>query len=189
MIQVDISRLVPVFLLNDKNGLALAKALEKGMQLFCKTVQSGIDTAIHVDKMPEWRLDELSWELGCLYDFDAHVDSKRVWIRDAIPLYTSYGTVEAIYKYLSGYFEDVEVEESWQYRGEPFHFRVTVCGELTDAKEQWAKRAINNTKNVRSVLDDLSIGRSTVIRTVGETGWWRFPYEMAGLEPLCGTLP
>ena len=189
MIQVDISRLVPAFLLNDRNGLALAKAMETGMQLFCRIVQNGIDTAIHVEKMPEWRLDELSWELGCLYDYNAGLENKRAWIRDAIPLYTSYGTLEAIYKYLGGYFEDVEVEESWQYRGEPFHFRVTVCGEWTDEKKQWAKRAIHDTKNIRSVLDDLSVGRSTGVSVSCETGFFRFHYDMASGEQLCGTIP
>lgn len=189
MIQVDISHLVPGFLLNDHNGAALAKAIEKGMQIFCQTLQNGIDTVIRVDKMEEWRLDEMAWELGCLYDFDADIENKRAWIRDAIPLYASLGTQRAVYLYLSGYFEAVEVEENWQYGAPAYHFRVTVSGEWTDKKEQWAKRAIESTKNVRSVLDDLAFGSSTSIHVTGQTMWRRFPYEMTDESGRAGMRP
>lgn len=189
MIDVDIRRLVPAFILGDRNGYAAAKALETGLKMFCAVIQNGIDNAINVDKMPEWRLDEMAWELGCLYDYGADIENKRAWIRDAVPLYASYGTIEAVYLYLSGYFTDVEAEENWQYGGEPYHFRITVGGEWTDAKEQWAKRAVADTKNVRSVLDDLSIGSSAMIKIFGQTQWWRILYEMTTGDTLTGTIP
>lgn len=189
MIHVDISQLIPEFLMNDHNGAALAKAIEKGMQLFCQTLQNGIDAVLCIDKMAEWRLDEMAWELGCLYDFDADIENKRAWIRDAVPLYASLGTQKAVYLYLSGYFNAVEVEENWQYGADAYHFRVTVSGEWTDKKELWAKHAIERTKNVRSVLDDLAIGSSVPIYLTGETWWKRFPYEMTDEYSRAGMRP
>jgi len=189
MVDVDISRLVPVFLLCDTNGRALAKAIEKGTRIFCRILDDGIHTALHVEQMPEWRLDEMAWELGCLYDFHAGIESKRAWIRDAVPLYASYGTVEAIYKYLGGRFQDVDVEESWQYGGEPYHFRVTLGGEWTEEKVQWARRAVETIKNVRSVMDEMSPGGGCTVTVSGETMWRRFPYAMAGGLVRAGTLP
>ena len=77
MIDFSIMQLFPDFLLADKNGFAMAKAIEKALQIMCDTVQTGVDTVQNVDKMPEWRLDEMAWELGCLYDYNASIDAKR----------------------------------------------------------------------------------------------------------------
>lgn len=189
MMTFDICQLLPDFILGDKNGFALAKALEAGLQMFCKIILAGIGVTLDVEKMPVWRLDEMAWELGCLYDYGASIENKRAWIQDAVPLYASYGTVEAIYKYLRGYFDRVEVEENWQYHGEPYHFRVSVEGEWTDAKEQWAKKAVGEIKNIRSILDDISIGGSAAVKILCETDWRRIIYEMTSGDWLTGTMP
>ena len=190
MIDFSIMQLFPDFLLADKNGFAMAKAIEKALQIMCDTVQTGVDTVQNVDKMPEWRLDEMAWELGCLYDYNASIDAKRKWIRDATPLFAAYGTPQAIYNFLEGFFDSVEVEENWQYGGDAFHFRVTVSGKWTDANETWARMAIAAAKNVRSVLDSLAVGTSTVIVVHGEGKVLaKFPYVMTGPDRLAGTWP
>lgn len=190
MIEFTITQLFPDFLLADKNGFAMAKAIERALQIMYETVQTGVDIVQNVEKMPEWRLDEMAWELGCLYDYSASVDSKRKWIRDATPLCASYGTPQAIYNFLEGFFDSVEVEENWQYGGEPFHFRVSVSGKWTDANEAWARMAIAAAKNVRSVLDSFSAGTSAVLNVHGEgKALARFPYIMAGPDCLTGTWP
>ena len=190
MIDFSIMQLFPDFLLADKNGFAMAKAIGKALQIMCDTVQTGVDTVQNVDKMPEWRLDEMAWELGCLYDYNASIDAKRKWIRDATPLFAAYGTPQAIYNFLEGFFDSVEVEENWQYGGDAFHFRVTVSGKWTDANEAWARMAIAAAKNVRSVLDSLAVGTSAVIVVHGEGKVLaKFPYVMTGPDRLAGTWP
>ena len=37
----------------------------------------------------------------------------------------------------------------------PYHFRVTVTGEWSQANDDWAKKSIESVKNVRSVLDTI----------------------------------
>ena len=190
MIDFSITHLFPEFLLADKNGFAMARAIEKALQIMCDTIQTGVDNVQDVEKMPEWRLDEMAWELGCLYDYSADIEAKRSWIRDATPLFAAYGTPQAIYNYLEGFFDSVEVEEYWQYGGKPFHFRVTVSGEWTHANEAWARMAIAAAKNVRSVLDDLAIGSSTIIIVHGEGQVIaRFPYPMTDSGFYAGTWP
>ncbi len=188
MIRVDIGQLLPDFLLTDQVGAAMAAALAAGLQGFCACVQDGCDTVLDTEKMPAWRLDEMAWELDCLYDYDAATENKRAWIRDAIPLYASYGTVEAIILYLQGFFDKVEVEEYWQYGAEPYHFRVTLTGELTEAKAAWAKTAIEGTKNVRSILDGIASGTEGTILVSGSTEALRFYFPLAG-ELLAGEYP
>lgn len=170
MIDFTIHQLFPDFILADKNGYAMAKAIERALQIMCSTIQTGVDNLQDIDKMPEWRLDEMAWELGCLYDHNANIETKRRWIKDATPLYSALGTPQAIYNFIEGFFDQVELEEHWQYAGDPFHFRVTVSGEWNDANEAWLRRAIEASKNVRSVLDDIALGSGTTIIVSGEGG-------------------
>lgn len=190
MMTFDIRHLFPDFLLTDKNGYAMAKAIEKALTILCDTVQTGIDTVQNVEKMPEWRLDEMAWELGCLYDYNASIEVKRKWIRDATPLMAAYGTPRAVYNYLEGFFDTIELEESWQYSGDPYHFRVTVEGEWTPENEVWARKAIGMSKNVRSVLDSLRIGHRCFIGITAEGGvLTKFSYPLTGTEAYAGRWP
>lgn len=170
MIEFSMQQLLPDFILEDKNGYAMAKAIERGLTILCETIQSGMDTVQNIDKMPEWRLDEMAWELGCLYDHNVDIETKRRWIKDATPLYSALGTPQAIYNFLEGFFEEVELEEYWQYGGEPFHFRVSVSGEWNEQNESWLRRAIAASKNVRSVLDDAALVSSEKIIVKGDGG-------------------
>lgn len=158
------------------------------MELYLQAIQNGIDVTLNVDSMPEWRLDEMAWELNTVYDYSADIESKRRWIREATALYASYGTVEAVYNYLSGYFDIITVEESWEYGGEPYHFRVIVDGQWDASKIAWARQAIEATKNVRSVLDELNTGTYTGITIHAETSWTRFRAAKTGTA-LCGMIP
>lgn len=189
MIDFDIARLMPRFLMRDKSGYALAKAIEAALNAMDTTISAGLAALSDVETMPEWRLDELAWEYNCLYDYDASVDEKRAWIRDALPMYRVYGTPEAIYQYLRGVFGVVEVEEWWQYGADPFHFRVIASGTWTDAKEAWARYAVRVASNLRSVLDDISMGTTGAVQVKGDSATaFKFYYPLAGTED-CGTLP
>ena len=153
MMDFDIRRLVPRFLMEDKNGYAMAKAIEAGLKDFLTVAQGGLNTWGNVEKMPEWRLDELSWEYNIPYDYTAEISVKREWIRNVLELSRLYGTPEGITRYMNGYFEDAELQENWEYDGEPFHFRMNFPGSWTPEKVAWATKAIQTVKNVRSVLD------------------------------------
>jgi phage tail-like protein len=158
MIKPNLFQIFARFILNDKTGYAMCKALEAGYSIFLKKIEEGLDIVLDPDKMPEWRLDEAAWEYNIPYDYRADVERKREWVRRAIPMYRILGTREGIRQYLEGYFGEIEIQENWEYAGDPFHFRVTVGGEWTPETEAWAVAAIERTKPVRSVLDDFRIG-------------------------------
>lgn len=186
---MELSTLFPRFLLADKNGYALACAMLRAAEIMQETVDAGIARVQDVNAMPDWRLDEMAWELGCLYDYSASVDIKREWIRQSTPFAAMTGTPQAIYNYLSGFFERVELEENWQYGGEPYHFRVTVSGEWNVWNEAWAISAADKAKNVRSILDDIAVGSTGRLLIGTDTRYWRFPYGMTGEERMTGTRP
>lgn len=184
-ISFNIERLVPRFLLADKNGYALAKAIEQAFQLVAEGAQHGIDIIQDPYKMPEWRLDELAGELGCLYDYNGTIEQKRYWIINATYLYTVYGTPQAIYNFLEGYFQTVQVEEAWEYGGDPYHFRVTVSGGNYGADViSWAQKAIQNVKNVRSVLDAVTIDNSSEIIVTADMDYFDVTYLFAAEDEL-----
>lgn len=190
MFTFDITKWVPRFLLNDKNGYALAKAIEAALQMMNDIIDQGVNCLTDYETMPEWRLDELAWELNCLYDYHADVETKRQWIINAIPYYRLYGTPEAIYKYIGSYFDAIDLEEFWVYNGDPFHFRVMVDGEWTPENEAWARKAIDKAKNVRSVLDALAIGSKSYLALTAEGEVLsKFAYPLTGAENWAGRWP
>ena len=190
MFTVDITKFVPNFLLADKNGYAIAMAFQAALQMMNDIISDGVDCVIDYDTMPEWRLDELAWELNCLYDYNADIEVKRDWIKNAIPYYRLYGTPQAITKYIGSYFDNIELEENWVYSGSPYHFRVTVDGEWTPENEAWARKAIDKAKNVRSVLDALAIGSKSFIGMMAEGQvLGRFTYPLTGPSNYAGRWP
>ena len=56
MIDFNVTQHVPKFILRDKNGYALAKAIEAGMRIMNDTAQDGLDCVTNIDTMPEWTL-------------------------------------------------------------------------------------------------------------------------------------
>lgn len=167
---VDFVRMVPRFLSGQRTGLAMCRAIEVCMKAMCDAAEDGIRLIQDIDSMPEWRLDELASEWNCLYDYDADIDRKRYWLKNARALARIYGTPQAIYEFLEGAFSNVEVEEWPEYGAEPFHFRVTVSDTAYDAhKIAWAQTVIERVKNVRSVLDAVTVETSSTLPLTGDT--------------------
>lgn len=187
---MNINEIFPAFLLRDRNGYALAKAIEAGLSYMERVIEKGLACVMDCDTMPEWRLDEMAWETNCLYDYNADVEKKRKWIKDALPQYRLYGTPEGIYRYVRGYFDDIILEEWWEYGGEPYHFRITVDGNWTPEDEAWVRKAVGIVKNVRSVLDAFQIGiRGSLGMTAEGEVLARFTYPMTNEGQKAGTWP
>lgn len=188
-ITFTIDELVPRFIMADKNGYAVAKAIEKAFQYVAGAAEDGLDIILDVENMPEWRLDELAVDYNVPYDYEAGIEQKRKWIREAIPMYQILGTKEAVRQYIDGYFGEVEINENWEYGGEPYHFTVTVGGEWTPRTEAWARGAIERVISIRSVLDALRPGCrcAMAILATGEV-LDRIRYPFAG-ELTTGEYP
>ena len=158
----DISKWVPKFILWDKNGYALAKAIEAGLQKMNDIIRQGVDCITDYDTMPEWRLDELAWETNFLYDYSADVEIKRRLLKNVFYIYRRLGTKAAVENALQAIFPGSDLQEWFEYGGEPFYFRMEI--ELPDSgitPEQQARalRSILFYKNARSVLEGINYTR------------------------------
>ena len=158
----DIKRLVPRFIYNDPNGYALSKAIEAAFEYVIEKVEEGLAILQNPDSMPEWRLDELAEDYNILYDYEADVETKRGWIKNARAFYLLYGTAEGIVRYLEAAFDSASVDEWWEYGGEPYHFRVNATGEWSEEAEAWAMKSVEAVKNLRSVLDTITFNTGDV---------------------------
>ena len=150
--KVNIFQIFPRFILQDTDGFALCKALETGLNYFLDRCNEGLALIQDIDQMPEWRLDEMAWELNCLYDYKADAEIKREWIRNAAKSYKIHGTAEGIRQYLKIYFGESSVDEYFEFGGEPGQFNVSVTGLRSDENEKWIRAAVEKAKNVRSEL-------------------------------------
>lgn len=177
MIDFLIEELVPHFLLADKNGYALAKAIEAALNYYVKAVKQGLEIIDDVERMPEWRLDEMAWELGATwYDYTADIETKRAVISGAEEYYNRLGTPSAVERIINDVYGEGTVEEWFEYGGEPYHYQVNTTNNSA-IFENRAKflELLELTANVRSVLDNIYYyGKDTAkthiaTRVAGET--------------------
>lgn len=150
---IIIEKLVPKFLMNDKNGYAIAKAIEAGFRKASEIVDSGKSMINDYDTMPEWRIDEMAWELNAIYDYTASIDQKREMVKNAVKKFRIYGTPAGIINSLEPYFDSVEITKGVR----PYHFGVALSGDLNRKNIRYANYVVQNTKNVRSIFDGFTI--------------------------------
>lgn len=158
MDKLDITHLIPNFLLGDKNGWAMAKAIEKAMQIFFEKIEEGVDAALNPDKMPEWRLDELARDENLFwYDFSATLSAKREMVKNARKTYAALGTKAGTEQAAKNHASDARIEEWFDYGGQAAHFRI--YSEMPEAAESAGAmvRSVNGVKRLSAVLDGVFI--------------------------------
>jgi len=161
---INIEQWVPKFILGDKNGYALAKAIEAALNRMNQIVDQGVHCIWDYDTMPEWRIDELAWEYNIPYDYTADLEIKREWVRQVHAMSRLYGTPEGLTRFMAAYFDGADIQEARDYDGSPYHFRMLFPDTWTPKKIEWATTAINAVKNVRSVLDSYIFRREWLRR-------------------------
>ena len=148
------SEILPESLRSDEKILAAAKAVDDEL----KKLSDAIKHVLHLPRLDELDsdvLDHLAWQY--------HVDNysaefseviKRKMIRESIYLHKIKGTPEAVLLALKPFSENPELEEWWQYAGEPYFFKL-VLHNLVDVGDDGEEllRTIYDAKNVRSWLE------------------------------------
>lgn len=170
MLSFDIERLLPAFLIHDRNGYAMAKAIEAGLKYLCERTSYGTDIIGNIADMPEWRLDEYAWEMGAVwYDSTASVDEKREQAHMLDEVYRKIGTKKALLDAVSSLFGSGSIVDEWfDYGGEPYHYKIRVTNdEATTSRREECVRLINIVTGVRCVLDSLQYyGSSGTTETI-----------------------
>lgn len=144
----------PYSVARDEDKEKVAEAVSEEL---VKTIAASDNARIFpaVDTLPEEVLDTLAYDLKCdWYEPDAPVWNKRQAIRECMLVHRYKGTKYAVETALHSMFNVAEVQEWFQYSGEPFHFKVKVYGSTSaNLKKLYVK--IQYAKNIRSVMDDV----------------------------------
>ena len=85
---------------------------------------------------------------------------KRALIKKAIELHRYKGTKYALIKVLNSLNINGEIQEWFEYNGEPYHFKISIFLQNCPYNEKVfdsLKKMIEEYKNVRSVLEEISI--------------------------------
>ena len=121
---LDFIKLLPQFMRNDTAVQGLASGVSAVIREAVPSILN-LSRWDRIDHLPESVLDEMAWEMNLLwYDKSAPIESKRQVVKDGYKVWATLGTKSAVESVIQAYFGDGNIEEWWQYGGEPGHFRV-----------------------------------------------------------------
>ena len=153
--------ILPENLLADKQVYAAAKSLDDELQ----RVTASCVEVLHLprlDELPEAVIDLLAWQWHVdFYEPDADIKVKRQLVRESIAWHRIKGTKSAVEGMIRTIFQGGIITEWFDYGGEPYHFRVDLLSapKMTPENTERLLYVVNASKNVRSVLDELTYQR------------------------------
>lgn len=159
--ETGIVQILPSSLQADENVENAAKAVTDSVN---KVTAEAVNELImsRIDELPEPVVNSLAWQLHVdTYWEGLNIVQKRKLVKNAIKDHKYKGTSWAVKSVVEVLLNYAKVEEWFEYKGSPYHFRVNasygpiVNGELL----QSLVTAINEAKNVRSWLDGISFER------------------------------
>lgn len=112
-----------------------------------------------IDALPEDLLDILAYDFKVdWWDPEYSLDEKRWTLKTSWKVHKTLGTEAALEAAMSAVYPGTEVEEWFEYGGEPHHFRVFIRGEETaigPGRLDEFKKAIVRVKRLSSWLDSI----------------------------------
>jgi phage tail P2-like protein len=155
---VSLLDLLPDSLKYDPDIQALALAITPELQSISNDIAQCI-LLKNIDSLPDEVLDVLAWDYHVdFYDTSLEIEQKRELIKNSIALHRKKGTPAAVEDLVTIVFGDGEVEEWFEYGGDPYHFRVlTNNASVTQDQTDLFQRALSSVKNERSWLEKIVI--------------------------------
>ena len=187
---IDFTRALPPTLKNDENMLALAKVVAGELQTTALLSRLNLIYA-RIDELEENVLDILAYDFHVdWYSYDYPIAAKRAVIKDSVRVHKRLGTLYAVTTALGSVYPESEVEEWFDYNGEPFSFRVVL--DVTNSKapaEYFAiKKAVESYKRLTAHMDDLIYQCRAVVEIRVETEIFYLCASMTG-KHRSGTYP
>lgn len=155
---IDLARLLPVFMQDDKTAKIFVSLLNKELRKVAKSVDM-IRIYSNMDSLDEHILDELAWQFNVTeYRNTYNIETKRKLLKNCLASHHRRGTVSSIKEVVQNIFGNAIVEEWFEYGGEPYYFRVrTANTSATDEMIEEVTSVIKLTQNIRSHLESVTI--------------------------------
>lgn len=153
--ELDVMQALPDSIAGDTNVQVLAEMItEEFIQLV--EMSNLLLVLPNLSKQSDKVLEQLAWHLHVdFYNQDAPREEREALIYQSIAWHGRKGTPSAVEDMVTTIYATAEVDEWYQYNGEPYHFRVNVYGDaVTDAETlKKMETSVETVKNVRSFFD------------------------------------
>ena len=144
-----------------------------------------------IDDLPEALIDILAYDMHVdWYDYSYPLKVKRDILKGSVRVHKKMGTKYAVEKALGALYPQSEVEEWYQYEGEPHHFHIVcdVTENRVTASFQDIINAVMMYKRLSSHLDEVVYQASVGIRVETHTDFFLYKNPATG-SLLAGTYP
>ncbi|MCM1374078.1 MAG: phage tail protein I [Muribaculum sp.] len=153
----DFTKYLPGPLTHDPKMIALAKAAADELL----TVSGAVENVLiysRIDELPEELVDILAYDFHVdWYDYSYPLAAKRDLLKSSVRVHKKMGTKYAIEKALSALYPESEVEEWFEYEGEPGHFHIVcdVTNSRITASYSDIVRAVRLYKRLSAHMDEV----------------------------------
>ena len=155
-----LKEILPISLQKSKEIQALTQSFDTVLsEIFQKIPNTLIYSRI--DELNEEVLDLLAWQFHIEgWELANSIEEKRNLVKKAIELHKYKGTKYALKKVLEALNLQGNIQEWFEYNGEPYKFKVDInlaYKSINTETVEKLRRLINEYKNERSWLDSLNI--------------------------------
>lgn len=170
----DYSDCLPEALKKDPKMVALANATAAAL-LDTSGIMDTVLIYSRFDELPEELVDILAYDMHVdWYDYNYPLEAKRDLVKNSVKVHKKMGTKYAIETALGSLFPESEVEEWFQYEGEPGHFHIIldVTNQKITADYAAIIRAVKMYKRLSAHMDELTyqVGKYTTCGLFAFTG-------------------
>lgn len=121
---VDILKLCPAFMREDKTNQILANGANNIFRTWADDLDR-LSVIDQIDRLTVAELDQLASDRNIFwYDTKANISIKRLLIKNAKLVFNRLGTVWAVESVMNDYLPKSELQEWFNYDGEPGYFRL-----------------------------------------------------------------
>ncbi|MCM1579135.1 MAG: phage tail protein I [Ruminococcus sp.] len=187
---VNFAEYLPGPLKHDPKMRAIAEAVTKE----ALTVSGEIENVLiysRIDELPEALIDILAYDMHVdWYDYSYPLKVKRDILKGSVRVHKKMGTKYAVEKALGALYPQSEVEEWYQYEGQPHHFHIVcdVTENRVTASFQDIINAVMMYKRLSSHLDEVVYQASIGITVETHTDFFLYRNPATG-SLLAGTYP
>ena len=152
----NLLHVIPDILLSNENLRALATAVADALAARPEEIDT-LRIYSRIDELPAELLDILAVDFKVdWWDPDYTLDEKRRTLKDSWAVHRILGTKGAVILGISSIYPGTQVEEWFEYGGQPAHFKLIVDAvhfSLDQTKHQRVLDRVGFYKNLRSHLD------------------------------------
>lgn len=154
-----LEKLLPPILLKDSDIRAICFAVNEEFKLLANEIDRVLFIPMIDGITNEALLDELAYQFHVdFYDSSFAIEVKRRLVKDSYRNHRIKGTPGAVEDLIDTVFGSGQVEEWFDYGGDPYYFRVsTMNQEAVNERAEEFIRAVNTVKNARSYLESVII--------------------------------